>query len=110
MPPNVHFLGLKPQGSLPDYLARFDVGLLPFVVSPMTHAVSPLKVFEYLACGVPVAAPPLRAVVGIPGVVTAEHLVDAVEEADTRVHESTEACGRTPGRSGSGACCPGSVS
>jgi glycosyltransferase involved in cell wall biosynthesis len=86
MPPNVHFLGLKPQGSLPDYLARFDVGLLPFVVSPLTHAVSPLKVFEYLACGVPVAAPPLRAVVGIPGVVTAEHLVDAVEEAVTRVH------------------------
>ena len=84
MPPNVHFLGLKPQGSLPDYLARFDVGLLAFVVSPMTHAVSPLKVFEYLACGVPVAAPPLRAVVGIPGVVTAERLVDAVDEAVMR--------------------------
>ena len=84
MPLNVHFLGLKPQGSLPDYLARFDVGLLPFVVSPTTHAVSPLKVFEYLACGVPVAAPPLRALAGIRGVVTAAHLVDAVEEAVSR--------------------------
>lgn len=78
LPHNVHLLGLKPQGILHDYLARFDVGLLPFVVSPTTHAVSPLKVFEYLAAGVPVAAPPLRSLVGIAGVVTAERWVDAV--------------------------------
>ena len=53
MPSNVFFLGLKAQFELPAYVRRFDVGLLPFIVSDMTHAVSPLKVYEYLASGVP---------------------------------------------------------
>lgn len=68
LPPNVFFLGLKPQAVLIDYLARFDVGLLPFEVSSVTHAVSPLKVYEYLAAGVPVAAPPLRSLEGLAGI------------------------------------------
>jgi glycosyltransferase involved in cell wall biosynthesis len=83
MPGNVHTLGLKSQDSLPDYVARFDVGLLPFEVTATTHAVSPLKVFELLASGVPVAAPPLRALQGIAGVVTAPRLVEAVDLART---------------------------
>lgn len=78
VPDNVVFLGLKAQGDLPAYLARLDVGLVPFTVTPTTHAVSPLKVFEYLACGVPVAAPPLRALEGIDGVMLDADLVAAV--------------------------------
>ena len=42
-----------------------DVGLLPHVESPLTVAKSPLKLYEYLAAGCPVAAtdlPPLRGV------------------------------------------------
>jgi glycosyltransferase involved in cell wall biosynthesis len=65
MPPNVHFLGLKPQIDLPAYVQRFDVGLIPFKVTDTTHAVSPLKAYEYLASGVPVAAPPLRSLEGL---------------------------------------------
>jgi glycosyltransferase involved in cell wall biosynthesis len=81
LPGNVHLLGLKPQTALLDYLARFDVGLLPFRITATTHAVSPLKVFEYLACGVPVAAPPLRSLEGIAGVHPAPTLADAVAAA-----------------------------
>jgi teichuronic acid biosynthesis glycosyltransferase TuaH len=47
----------------------------------MTHAVSPLKVYEYLASGVPVAAPPLRALDGLDGVSVDEDLVEAVRRA-----------------------------
>ncbi len=79
--PNITFLGLKPQSVLPDYVARFDVGLIPFAVTATTHAVSPLKVFEYLASGVRVAAPPLRSLQGLDGVDTAEVLADAVVTA-----------------------------
>lgn len=81
LPTNVHFLGLKAQVDLPAYLQHFDVGLIPFKVSPTTHAVSPLKVFEYLASGVPVAAPPLRPLAGLDGVHTDYDLVPMVESA-----------------------------
>lgn len=81
MPANVHFLGLKPQHRLPAYLAHTDVALIPFVVSPTTHAVSPLKVFEYLAMGVPVASTPLDPLADLDGVHTDGDLERAVEAA-----------------------------
>lgn len=81
MPSNVVFLGLKPQADLPAYVQRFAVGLVPFTICDVTHAVSPLKVYEYLASGVPVAAPPLRALEGLTGVYTNVNLVTAVEAA-----------------------------
>jgi hypothetical protein len=81
LPANVHLLGLKPQSVLPAYLAGADVGLIPFVVSKTTHAVSPLKAFEYLAMGVKVAATPLEPLEGLEGVYTDADLVVAVRQA-----------------------------
>lgn len=81
MPANVRFLGLKPVTALPGYLQRFDVGLLSFKLNETTHAVSPLKVYEYLASGVPVAAPPLRSLEGLDGIVTHSDLLEAVRRA-----------------------------
>lgn len=81
MPENVYFLGLKPQIELPAYLQHFDVGLIPFKVNQTTHSVSPLKVFEYLASGVPVAAPPLRALAGLESVHADYELVPMVDMA-----------------------------
>ena len=91
VPDNVVFLGLKAQGDLPAYLENLDVGLVPFTVTPTTHAVSPLKVFEYLACGVPVAAPPLRALEGVDGVVLDRDLVNAVAAARSGPRPDPEA-------------------
>ncbi len=81
LPGNVHFLGFKPQSELLAYIARFDAAIIPWEVSGLTHAVSPLKVYEYLAAGVPVAAPPLRALAGVDGVHTAESLGEALAAA-----------------------------
>ena len=81
LPGNIVFLGLKAQGDLAAYLRHFEVGLVPFTITDVTHAVSPLKVYEYLACGVPVAAPPLRALEGVSGVSTDSDLTAAVREA-----------------------------
>jgi len=91
VPDNVVFLGLKAQGDLPAYLKNLNVGLVPFTVTPTTHAVSPLKVFEYLACGVPVAAPPLRALEGVDGVVLDRDLVAAVAAARSGPRPDPEA-------------------
>ncbi len=81
LPGNIVFLGLKAHGDLAAYLRHFEVGLVPFTITDVTHAVSPLKVYEYLACGVPVAAPPLRALDGVAGVSTDRDLTTAVREA-----------------------------
>ncbi len=67
-PPNLHFLGLKPQTALPAYLAQADLALIPWKITPITRATSPLKVYEFLALGVPVVAPDLEPLRGIPGV------------------------------------------
>ncbi|MGA2061319.1 MAG: glycosyltransferase [Thermoguttaceae bacterium] len=53
---NVHYLGEKPYEELPGYLAYFDAALVPFLVNDITHAVSPLKLFEYMAGGKPVVS------------------------------------------------------
>lgn len=55
-PSNVHFTGPFPYDRLPQLLHACDVGLIPFVVSELTHAVSPLKLYEYFAAGLPVVA------------------------------------------------------
>jgi polysaccharide pyruvyl transferase CsaB len=58
--PNVRWLGVKDYNDLPAYLHVFDVATIPFVVNEVTHAVSPLKLFEYFAGERPVVTPALR--------------------------------------------------
>lgn len=53
---NVHFLGLRPNESLPAYLAQFDACLNLFAKSDLSRDVSPLKFYEYLATGKPIVS------------------------------------------------------
>jgi len=55
-PKNVHFTGAFPYRELPSLLGYCDVGLVPFVKNELTQAVSPLKLYEYLACGLATVA------------------------------------------------------
>jgi glycosyltransferase involved in cell wall biosynthesis len=52
--PNIHVLGPRPYNELPAYVQSFDVGIIPYLRSPWTEAVDPLKLLEYLAAGIPV--------------------------------------------------------
>lgn len=56
--PNIHFLGPKNLKQLPDYLAHFDVLILPFLSNEVTKSIYPLKINEYLASGKPIVATP----------------------------------------------------
>jgi glycosyltransferase involved in cell wall biosynthesis len=48
-----HFVGRIPHGDMPAYVGAFDVALQPRSV----EYASPLKLFEYMALGLPVVAP-----------------------------------------------------
>ena len=59
--PNVHFLGERPPAAMPGYVQGFTVGAIWFVVNDLTRAVTPLKLYEYLAAGKPCVSTPLPA-------------------------------------------------
>lgn len=84
-PANLYFLGLKSQQFLPAYLAHAQVAIIPWIVSPITQATSPLKVYEYLTMLKPVVAPDLHPLRGLPGVLLAQDQQDFVAKiADAR--------------------------
>lgn len=51
---NIHWIDAKPYAALPAYLRCFSVATIPFVVNDAINAVSPLKLFEYMAGGKPI--------------------------------------------------------
>jgi len=86
--PNIHYLNQKPYDQLPQYLAGWDVALMPFAHNDATRFISPTKTPEYLAGGRPVISTSIRDVVrpyGESGLVriadTAGGTVAAVEAA-----------------------------
>jgi len=87
--PNIHLVGSRPAGGLPLVLRGADAGLIPYAINDLTRSVFPMKVYEYLAAGLPVLATPLPALDGVEAIDTvadAGQLVTAAERefaADT---------------------------
>ncbi|MBD2257269.1 glycosyltransferase [Pseudanabaena sp. FACHB-2040] len=81
---NVHFLGERPYGMLPDYLRGFDVVTLPCLLNDYTRSMFPMKFFEYLAAGKPIVATPLPALESYQGLhevcSTSGKFISAIEE------------------------------
>jgi glycosyltransferase involved in cell wall biosynthesis len=80
VPPNVLLLGKVEHRMLPAYAANWDVAIIPFRPSALSRAVDPIKVYEYLALGLPTVAAGMPHLGTYPGVLTAEG-VDEVEAA-----------------------------
>lgn len=57
--PNIHWLGMQPYDRLPDFVAGWDVCLLPFALNASTRFISPTKTLEYLAAERPVVSTPI---------------------------------------------------
>lgn len=73
-PRNVHFLGLKKQTDLPNYLKYTDYSLIPFKPGEIVDYVSPLKVFEYIGMYTKVLSSYLPDIKGYPNVYLANDL------------------------------------
>lgn len=52
--PNIHYLGFKSYEQLAAYEQAFDVGIVPFKLSSMVESVNPIKMWEYMAAGLPI--------------------------------------------------------
>jgi UDP-galactopyranose mutase len=61
--PNLRYLGPKPYAALPDYIAGWDVAMMPFARNEATRFISPTKTLEYMAAGKPVVSTSIRDVV-----------------------------------------------
>lgn len=69
--PNIHLLGARAYDELPDVLRAADAGLIPYARNELTESIFPMKVYEYMAAGLPVVATPLPALPDMPEIVTA---------------------------------------
>lgn len=74
--PNIHMVGPREEAGLPAVLRGADAGLIPYAVNDLTRSVFPMKVYEYLAAGLPVLSTPLPALEGVAAV---EKVGDASE-------------------------------
>lgn len=68
--PNVHFAGPVPYEALPEVMAGLDALMLPYLVNEFTATISPLKLKEYLATGLPVISTPLPEAIPFAGLLS----------------------------------------
>jgi glycosyltransferase involved in cell wall biosynthesis len=87
---NITLIPSQSSEQIADFVRGFEVGVLPFIIDQMTEAVTPLKMYEYLACGVPMVGTPLPACVREQAVDTASGPEDFAAAIDA-------ALARTPG-------------
>ena len=95
---NIHYLGGKNYQDLPNYLAGWDVALMPFALNESTKFISPTKTPEYLAAGKPVVSTPIQDVVRPYGemnlveiAATAQEFVEACKKVLTENSEERSA-------------------
>ncbi len=64
---NFTYLGGRDHTTIPAYLKACAAAIIPFKLTELTHAVNPIKYYEYLACGLPVVASPMRELLELRG-------------------------------------------
>lgn len=96
--PNVYHLPAVHAQAVPDYVKGFTVGLMPYVRNEQAEHISPLKLYDYLAAGLPVVSVPIPAarlfadsihLADTPG-----HFIEAVQQAMTEQHPAQQAARR----------------
>jgi len=59
---NIYYLGRKKYKNLPEYVAHFDVCIIPYKINDYTRHVFPIKLYEFLSAGKPIVATELPSI------------------------------------------------
>lgn len=51
---NIVHIPAQPYARLPEFVVAFDILIIPFIINEVTESTSPIKLFEYMACGKPI--------------------------------------------------------
>jgi len=89
--PNIHLLGARPYAALPDVLRGAQAALIPYRASALTASIFPMKVYEYLAAGLPVVATPLPALEGVAEIAIAADAPATVAALERAVADDDDA-------------------
>jgi UDP-galactopyranose mutase len=92
--PNIHFFGQRSYSELPQFVAGWDVCLLPFAINAATRFISPTKTLEYMAAEKPVVSTPITDVSAIYG-----HIVHIAERGPSFVKACEQALDQSADRS-----------
>lgn len=76
LPANVTLLGPKPWQELHRYAARWSVAIIPFRMGLLSDGVDPIKIYEYLAFGLPVVSFLMPQISQYPYTTTVDSVVD----------------------------------
>jgi glycosyltransferase involved in cell wall biosynthesis len=90
--PNIRLTGPVPNAELPRIMSGFDVCIVPHLVDAFSESQDPLKLYEYLASGLPIVSTPIAGFRNYPDLVHlagggaefAAAIDKAIEEGTTR--------------------------
>ena len=85
--PNVHLLGARRHAELPAVLRGAQAAVIPYRLSQLTASIFPMKVYEYLAAGLPVVATPLPSLLGVDGIMFAADASETVARLEQAMSE-----------------------
>lgn len=81
-----------PYQAIPEYMRAFDVCITPHLVTPFTESLNPIKLWEYLATGLPIISTPVAGFKDFP-----QHVYLATD-ADSFLRAVPEALSEPPSR------------
>ena len=84
---NVRFFDPVAPTDVPELLAKYDVGMIPYIVNEVNKNIYPLKINEYLAVGVPVVMTPFASLTDFEGMV---EVADSKEDFCLKLKKEVE--------------------
>jgi len=86
---NVRELGSRAHDELPAVLRGAAAGIIPYSMNSLTGSIFPMKVYEYLAAGLPVVSTPLPALDGVEDVILASDAEAMAAALDSELSADT---------------------